>query len=75
VKGQEFFNRAIVGLFDVVGEITGGQLVLTPVVIDALTADPLAGARFIRAIAVFFIDRDLAFHCRTTSVQMLNRDR
>jgi hypothetical protein len=73
VKGQVFFDRAIVGLFNVVGKITGGQLVLTAVVGDAFAADPFARAGVVGAITVFFINLGLAFHRNNTSVQVLNR--
>ena len=64
MKRQEFFHGAVVGLFDVVGEITGGQLVLAPVVSYALTADPLARTGIVRTIAAPLIDLDFAFHRR-----------
>jgi hypothetical protein len=62
VKGEEFLDGSVISFFDVVGKITGGQLVLTPVVGHALTADPLAGAGIIGAIAMLLIGFDLAFH-------------
>lgn len=62
MKLQKFGDRTVVGPFDLVGKITGGQLMLTPVIGHTLATNPLAGARLVGAIAVFLIDRDLAFH-------------
>ena len=62
VKGEEFLDGSVISLFDVRGEITGGQLILTPVVGHALTADPLAGAWIVGAIAMLFVGFGLAFH-------------
>jgi hypothetical protein len=62
MKRKEFFHRPVIGSFDVFGKITGRQLVLGPVVSHTLTADPLAGARIVGAIAMLLVDLDLTFH-------------
>jgi len=62
MKRNEFFHGSIIFFFDVFGEITSRQLVLTPVVSHTLTANPLAGARIVRAIAVLLVSFDLTFH-------------
>ncbi len=62
MKRKEFFYGPIICFFDVLGKITGRQLVLTPMVSHALTADPFAMAGVIGAIAALFVDLSLAFH-------------
>ena len=62
MKRKEFFDGTIVCLFDIVGKITGGQLVLTSMVSHTLATDPFARARVVGAIAAFLIDLNLAFH-------------
>jgi len=62
MKLQEFFYRAIIGLFNIVWKITGGQLILGPVVSHALAADSFAGAGVVGTIATLLVGLDLAFH-------------
>jgi hypothetical protein len=62
MEGKEFLHRAVVGFFNIIGKITGGQLILAPVVRDAFAADPFAGTGVVRTIAAFLVDLELAFH-------------
>ena len=62
MKREKFLHRPVISSFDILGKITGGQLVLTPVVSHALTTDPFAGARVVGTIATLLVDLDLAFH-------------
>ena len=62
VQGQESRDGTVVSSFNRVGKIAGGKLLLAPVIGHALAADPLPGAGFVGTIAVFLIDRGLAFH-------------
>ena len=62
MKGKEFFDGTVVGFFDIVRKVTGGQLILIAVISDALTADPFTGAGLVGTIAMLLIRLDLAFH-------------
>ncbi len=64
MKRKKFFHGSIIRFFDIVGEITGGQLVLTSMVSHTLATDPLARAGFVGTIAAFLVDLDLTFHRR-----------
>jgi hypothetical protein len=46
---------SVIGLFHVVGKITGRQFVHAPMVGDTLTADAFTAAGFIGTIAIFHI--------------------
>jgi hypothetical protein len=62
MEGKEFFYRSIVGAFNIVGKITGRQLILTSVIGYTVTADPLAGTGVVGTITTLLIHFDLAFH-------------
>ena len=62
MKRKKFFHRPVICFFDVLGKITGGQLVLTPVVSHAFTADPFPGTGLVGTVAALLVDLDLAFH-------------
>ena len=62
MEREEFLHGPVVGFFNILGKIAGGQLVLAPVVRDALTADPFARARVVGAIATLLVGLDTAFH-------------
>lgn len=62
MKRMKSLNGPVVRLLDVIGEITGRQLILAPVISNTLATDPFAGTRLVGAITTFFVGLDLAFH-------------
>jgi hypothetical protein len=62
MKHQELFYGTVIGSFDIFGEITGRQLILTSVIGNTLATDPFAGTGVIGTITVFFVGLDPAFH-------------
>jgi hypothetical protein len=65
LEGKEPLDRPVVGLFNIIGKIAGGQFVLIPVISHAIAADPFTGTRLIGTIASFLINCNLAFHGST----------
>jgi len=55
-------KRAVIGLLHLRGKDTGRKLVILQVVSDTLAALTLSGAGLIGAVALGFIDLNLAFH-------------
>jgi hypothetical protein len=53
---------AVKGLFYIIGEDAGRQLVKLQMIGDAFTALALSGARFIGAVALQLIGFNIAFH-------------
>jgi hypothetical protein len=66
---QETADRTVVALLHLFREITGGKLLLHPVIADAFTADTLALAWLIGAVALLEILLvSQAFHARMITV-------
>jgi hypothetical protein len=62
MKREELFHRPVECLFDILGEITGGQLVLAPVISHTFTTKTLARAGIVRTITTLLVGFDLTFH-------------
>ena len=54
-------NRTVVAFLDIIGKITGGQLVIPPMIGYTFTTHALPGTRFITAVTPGLIDLLLAF--------------
>ncbi len=55
-------ERAVIGLLYLWRKDTGGEFIKLKVILDALAAFALSGARLIGAVAPGFIDVNLAVH-------------
>lgn len=64
MKCKKSLNGPIICFFDILRKITGGQLILTPVVGYALTTNPFARTGVVGAIAMFLVDFGMTFHNR-----------
>jgi len=59
---DEALKGSIPGLFHIIRETAGRQLIHPQMILKALTAFSLPGAWFISAVAVFHIPGNIAFH-------------
>ena len=64
----ETVERAVKGLFYIIREGAGGQLVEPEVIGDALAAPALSGAGFVGAVTFGFVCVYIAFHKTITSM-------
>jgi len=65
-------NRPVIGNFGILRKVACGQFAVIAMIMKTFTANPFAGARFVRAITFFFIRSHPAFHCDLRGLKSSN---